>query len=77
MAQYRSITLPPAGVVRGIMLAAVHAQSAVVWQRSDGSHVESRASWSSPPEGPDPAALTETPADPAALGWTRLTPAPT
>ena len=73
MAHYSLTTLPPAGLARGILLAAVADEGATVYQRADGSHVESRASWASPPAGPDPATLTETPADPVAtLGWTLL-----
>lgn len=71
MAQHRSITLPPAGVVRGIYLAAVAHDNAVVWQTASSSVVESRETW---PNGT--AGLPETPADPEAAGWTRLTPAP-
>jgi hypothetical protein len=71
MAQHRSITLPPADVVRGIYLAAVARENAVVWQTAAAEIVESRETW---PGGT--AGLTTTPADPAALGWTRLTPAP-
>lgn len=71
MASYRTTTLPPAGVARGVHLAAVHRAGAVVWQRA-GEVVESRASWG---VDVDPATLTETP-DPIPGDWTRLTPAP-
>lgn len=45
MAQHRSITLPPAGVVRGIYLAAVARDNAVVWQTASAEIVESRDVW--------------------------------
>ena len=69
MAQHRSITLPPTGVVRGIYLAAVARDNAVVWQTASSSVVESRETW---PEGT--AGLSNTPANPERLGWVRLTP---
>ena len=73
MASYRPITLPAVDALRSYVLSALARGGATVYQRADGSHVESRASWASPPAGPDPATLTETPADPVAtLGWTLL-----
>lgn len=77
MATYRTITLPAVDALRSYVLSALARGNATVYQRADGSHVESRETWPSPPAGPDPATLTETPADPVAtLGWILLTPAP-
>lgn len=43
MATYQTITLPPAGIARGIMLAALTSSGATVYQRSndatDGAEV--------------------------------------
>ena len=71
MAQHRSTTLPVKRSLRSYALAALHADGAVVWQLPDGSHVESRDTWA-----PGTTGLSPTPADPALVGWTRLTPAP-
>jgi len=76
MATYQTVLLPPGGVARGVHLASVHRAGGAVWERPDGSHVESRETWPSPPEGPAPATLTATPADPESLGWRRITATP-
>ena len=62
---YQALTLPPSGVARGITLAALAADNATVYQRSDDptDGAEVRESW---PEGT--AGLSTTPADPAADG---------
>jgi hypothetical protein len=71
MAQYRSLVLPAKRALRAYVLATLHRDSAVVWQTAAAEIVESRD------VGPDgTAGLSATPADPASLGWTRLTPAP-
>ena len=71
MASYRPITLPAVDALRSYVLSALARGGATVYQRADGSHVESRETW---PDGT--AGLSATPADPEAAGWTRLTPAP-
>lgn len=77
MATYRTITLPAVDALRSYVLSTLARGGATVYQRADGSPVESRASWLAPPAGPDPATLTETPAAPVAtLGWTLLTAPP-
>lgn len=78
MASYCPITLPAVAAWRSYALSALARGGATVYQRVDGSYVASRASWPSPPEGPDPVTLSETPADPVAtLGWTlRAAPPP-
>ena len=69
MASHRTVTLPPSGFLRALRLSSVARDGAIVYELPDGSHVESRASW---PDGTT--GLAETHADPAALGWARLTP---
>lgn len=77
MASYCPITLPAVAALRSYALSTLSRNGATIYQRGDGSYVASRASWPSPPEGPDPTTLTETPADPTALGWTlRAAPPP-
>ena len=71
MASYRPITLPDVAAQRSYVLSALARGGATVYQRADGSHVESRETW---PDGTP--GLATTPASPEALGWMRLTPAP-
>ena len=69
MAQHRSLVLPAKRALRAYVLATLHRDSAVVWQTAAAAIVESRDVW---PDGTT--GLAETHADPAALGWARLTP---
>ena len=68
---YRPRVLPVVPCVRSFVLATLAREGASVYQRADGSHVESRETW---PDGTP--GLATTPASPEALGWMRLTPAP-
>lgn len=59
MASYCPITLPAVAAWRSYALSALARGGATVYQRVDGSYVASRASWPSPPEGPDPVTLSD------------------
>ena len=69
MASYRPITLPAVDALRSYVLSALARGGATVYQRADGSHVESRETW---PDGST--GLSNTPGNPEMSGWVRLTP---
>lgn len=57
---YQTITLPPSGIARGIMLAALTASGATVYQRSDdatdGAEVRGDGVYATPLPSPVPPA---------------------
>lgn len=72
MAHYRIIAPGPTdGYPHARARWLAEQAGAVVWRTAAAEIVEARDTW---PDGT--AGLSATPADPAAVGWTRLTPPP-